>query len=139
MSTKLHKKEINRRVHLFDAKGKVLGRLAGEIALVLSGKRKRDYVPHIDAGDTVVVINAEKVAFTGRKGEQKVYHRFSGYPGGLKSVKLKDQLRKDARKVIRVAVAGMLAKNKLRDRMLTRLHIYNDAEHPHTNIEITHQ
>lgn len=139
MATILTKKNIERRVHLFDAHGKILGRLATQIAEQLSGKRKVDYIPHIDGGDVVIVINAAKVIATGRKMEQKVYHRFSGYPGGLTSICLKDQLKKDARKVISNAVRGMLPKNKLRDRMLTRFFVYNDAEHAHTNIDLTHE
>ena len=139
MTTLLTKKNIDRKVHLFDAQGKVLGRLATEIASALSGKRKVDYVSHIDAGDTVIVINAKKIIATGRKMDQKMYHRFSGYPGGLHSISLKDQLKKDARKVINNAVHGMLPKNKLRARMLKRLHIYNDSQHSHNNIDITHE
>ncbi len=139
MSTIMTKNNIDRKVHLFDARGKVLGRLATEIATVLSGRNKVDYVPHIDAGDTVVVINAQNVTVTGRKPQQKLYHRFSGFPGGLHSITLKDQLKKDARKVIYNAVYGMLPKNKLRARMLRRLHIYNDDQHPHHNIDITHE
>ncbi len=138
MTTVMHKKAPQRAVHLFDARGKVLGRLATEIARVLSGRDKVDYVPHVDGGDVVVVINAADVAVTGRKMQQKIYHRFSGYPGGITSIALKDQLKKDARKVIENAVYGMLPKNKLRARMMNRLYVYNDDVHKHTNITVNH-
>jgi len=131
------KKTIQRKYHLFDAQGKVLGRMATEIALILRGKSKVDFTPNIDAGDFVVVINSDLVAVTGNKLEAKVYNHYSGYPGGVTSIKLKDQITKDSRKVIEGAVYGMLCKNKLRDRMMTRLLIYKDAEQKH-KIDITH-
>jgi len=137
-TTTLHKKNVQRAVHIFDARGKVLGRLATQIARVLSGRDKVDYVPHVDGGDTVIVINAARVAATGRKMQQKTYYRFSGYPGGIHAIALKDQLKKDARKVIEHAVRGMLPKNKLRATMMNRLYVYNDDTHPHTNISVTH-
>ncbi len=139
MSTVMTKKNINRNVHLFDARGKVLGRLATEIAQAVSGRDKVDFTPHIDGGDVVVVINAAEIVATGRKMQQKTYHRFSGYPGGISSITLKDQIKKDARKVIENAVYGMLPKNKLRAKMMNRLYVYNDAEHGHTNVTITHE
>lgn len=129
---------MERKYHLFDAEGKVLGRIATEIAKVLSGKNKVEYTPHIDGGDHVVVINAEKIKVSGNKMDDKIYHRFSGYPGGISSIALKDLLKKDATKVIKNAVYGMLPKNKLRDKMMLRLHVYVGAEHAHKNIEITH-
>ena len=128
---------MERKYHLFDAEGKRLGRLSTEIAKVLSGRNKVDFVPHIDGGDTVIVINAEKIQVTGNKLQDKIYHRFSGYPGGITSIALKDLLVKDATKVIKNAVYGMLPKNKLRDRMMTRLHVYIGAEHKHS-VDITH-
>ncbi len=128
---------MKRQYHLFDAKGKRLGRLATEIATVLSGKGKVDFTPHIDGGDTVVVINAAEIAVTGNKMTDKIYHSFSGYPGGITSIALRDLLKKDARKVIQNAVYGMLPKNKLRDKMMTRLFVYADSEHKH-GIDITH-
>jgi len=128
---------MERKNHLFDAKGKILGRLATEVATILSGKSKVDYSPHIDAGDSVVVINIDKVAVTGKKMEDKVYHRFSGYPGGITSVALKDLLKKDATKVLMNAVNGMLPKNKLRDRMMKRLHPVIGSEHQY-KIDATH-
>lgn len=131
------KKLIDRKYHLFDAEGKTLGRLATEIAKVLRGKNKVDFTPHIDAGDLAVVINSDKVKVTGNKLDGKIYYHFSGYPGGITAIKLKDQLEKDSRKVIKDALWGMLPKNKLRDRMMTRLLIYKDDKHTH-KIEITH-
>ncbi|PIR73312.1 MAG: 50S ribosomal protein L13 [Candidatus Moranbacteria bacterium CG10_big_fil_rev_8_21_14_0_10_35_21] len=125
------KKKIERRFVLFDADGKILGRLSTEIATVLRGKNKVDFAPHIDAGDFAVVINADKITVTGNKMEGKIYHTFSGYPGGIRSIKLKDQLIKDSRMVIKDAVYGMLPKNKLRDRMMPRLLVYKDEKHDH--------
>jgi len=131
------KKTIQRNYHLFDAQDKVLGRLATEIALILRGKNKVDFTPHIDAGDFVVVVNSDKVKVTGNKATGKIYHRYSGYPGGISSITFEDQLVKDSRKIIQGAVYGMLSKNKIRNRMMTRLLIYKNAEHNH-KIEITH-
>ncbi len=128
---------IQRQYHLFDADGKVLGRLATEIATILRGKHKVDFTPNVDGGDFVVVINADKVAVTGNKKDNKIYHRFSGYPGGITSITLKDQLEKDAAKVFRSAVYGMLCKNKLRDRMIRRLLVQKGSEHAYT-IDIKH-
>jgi large subunit ribosomal protein L13 len=124
-------KEIKREWYLFDAKDKVLGRIASQIALVLQGKHKPDYVPYLDSGDYVVVINAKKVKVTGKKLWQKNYQRFSGYPGGLKEISLKELLKKKPEAVIRHAVSLMLPKNKLRDRRLRRLFIYSSEVHPY--------
>lgn len=131
------KKTIQRKYHLFDAEGKTLGRLATQIATILRGKNKVDFTPHIDAGDFVVVINSDRIVVTGNKMEGKIYHHFSGYPGGVTDITLKEQLKKDSTKVIEAAVSGMLCKNKLRDKMLKRLLIYKDAKHKH-KIEVTH-
>jgi len=131
------KQSIQRKYHLFDAEGKTLGRLATEIAKILRGKNKVDFDPHIDAGDFVVVVNSEKIAVSGNKSEGKIYNRYSGYPGGITATKLKDQMAKDSRKIIKEAVFGMLCKNKLRPRMIKRLLIYKNADHKH-KIEITH-
>ena len=131
------KQTIQRKYHLFDASKKPLGRMATEIALILRGKHKVDFTPNIDAGDFVVVINSDSLKVTGNKEEKKVYNRFSGYPGGITSTKLKDQIVKDSRKVVSEAVYGMLCKNKLRDRMMTRLLVYRNDQHKH-KIEITH-
>lgn len=130
---------IDRQYHLFDAEGKTLGRLATEIARLLMGKHKVSYAPHIDGGDFVVVINADGIMVTGNKPEQKIYHRFSGYPGGIHSINFQDQMKKDSRKVLSQAVYNMLPKNKLRDRMLTRLRINKKAEHTEKVIHVTHQ
>lgn len=125
------------KYHLFNAEGKILGRLAGEVAQILRGKGKIDFAPHIDNGDAVVIINADKIALTGNKRENKIYHRFSGYPGGITSITLEKQLEKDSRKVLWNAIYGMLPKNKLRKLMLKRLFIYKNDKHSH-KIDIKH-
>jgi large subunit ribosomal protein L13 len=129
---------MNRQYHLFDAQGKVLGRLATEIAKTLSGRNKVDYVPHIDAGDFAIVINMDKIKVTGNKLDDKIYHKYSGYPGGISSIALKDLLKKDAGKVMQNAVYGMLPKNNLRDKMMLRLNVFAGAEHETKKIDITH-
>ncbi len=130
--------EILRTKHLFDAQGKVLGRLATEIAGLLSGKRKVGYAPNVDAGDVVMVINTDGIEVTGNKKTDKVYHRFSGYPGGITTISFRDQRKKDSTKLIYQAVYGMLPKNKLRARMLRRLHLVKTGDHKFTNIDVTH-
>ena len=132
-------KEIKREWHLIDAKGEILGRIAVKIAGALIGKTKPYYVAHLDCGDNVVVINAKEVAFTGQKEDQKKYYRHSGFPGGFKEITLADQMKKDPREVIKHAVAGMLPKNKLRDRRLTRLKIYSESTHPYSSKFKLHQ
>ena len=124
-------KTINRKYHLFDAKKENLGRMATKIATILRGKNKVDFTPNIDGGDFVVVINSDNLQVTGNKLDGKLYHHYSGYPGGSRSVKLKDQIEKDSREVIKTAVYGMLSKNKLRDLMIKRLLIYKDDKHEH--------
>jgi len=114
-----------------DADGKVLGRLASRIAVILMGKHKPDYLPYLDIGDFIVVINAEKIKVTGSKLENKFYYRHSGYPGGLKSTTLKELLKKHPERVIMYAVKNMLPKNKLKKRRLKRLKIYAGSAHPH--------
>ena len=114
-----------------DATGKTLGRLATQIADALRGKRKPDYTPHIDVGDFVVVVNAEKISVTGKKREEKLYHRHSGYPGGLKSRTLNDMLERRPEEVIRLAVKGMLPRNRLARKQITKLKIYAGPDHPH--------
>jgi large subunit ribosomal protein L13 len=123
--------EITREWYLVDADGKTLGRLATQIADTLRGKRKPIYTPHVDTGDFVVVVNAEKVRVTGAKLDQKMYHRHSGYPGGLKSRTLREQLDRRPTEVLRIAVKGMLPKNKLARHQITKLKIYAGPEHPH--------
>jgi len=130
-------KSITRKYHLFDAKSKPLGRLATEISTVLRGKNKADFTPHIDGGDIAVVINSDSLCVSGKKMEDKIYHYFSGYPGGVRDVKLKDKIEADSRKVVSEAVYGMLPKNKLRNKMMLRLKIYKDDKHEH-KIEVTH-
>ena len=116
---------------IVDAEGKNLGRLATRIADTLRGKRKPEYTPHIDTGDFVVVVNAEKVAVTGKKLEQKRYYRHSGYPGGLKERTLAEQLERRPTEVLRVAVKGMLPRNRLARQQITKLKIYAGPAHPH--------
>ena len=114
-----------------DAEGQTLGRLATRIADALRGKRKPTYTPHIDVGDFVVVVNAEKISVTGAKRTEKLYHRHSGYPGGLRSRTLTEMLEKRPEEVIRLAVKGMLPKNRLGRKQLTKLKVYAGPEHPH--------
>jgi len=114
-----------------DAEGKTLGRLATQIADLLRGKRKPAYTPHVDVGDFVVVVNAEKIVVTGNKLESKRYWRHSGYPGGIRSRTLGDQLERRPEEVIRRAVRGMLPRNRLARRQITKLKVYAGPEHPH--------
>ena len=123
--------EIEKRWHLVDARDKVLGRLASEIAIILRGKNKPIFTPHTDAGDYVVLINADKVTLTGNKLEKKIYYRHSGYVGGLKKTTAKEMLQKRPENLIRLAVKGMLPKNSLGRRQLTKLKIYAGPDHPH--------
>lgn len=125
------RKSINRKYHLFDAKKENLGRMSTKIATILRGKNKADFTPNIDGGDFAVVINADNLQVTGNKMEGKVYHHYSGYPGGVRDVKLKDQIERDSTEVIRSAVYGMLPKNKLRSLMMKRLLVYKDDKHEH--------
>jgi large subunit ribosomal protein L13 len=124
--------EIERRWYVVDAEGQNLGRLATRIADTLRGKNKPQFTPHVDTGDFVVVVNAEKIAVTGKKLDEKIYYRHSGYPGGLKQRTLREQLDRRPTEVLRTAVKGMLPKNKLAARQLTKLKIYAGPEHPHT-------
>ena len=117
--------------YVVDAEGQTLGRLATQIADVLRGKRKPAYTPHVDTGDFVVVVNAEKIQVTGTKLDDKMYYRHSGYPGGLKSRSLRDQLQRQPAEVLRKAVKGMLPKNRLARQQLGKLKIYAGPEHPH--------
>jgi large subunit ribosomal protein L13 len=114
-----------------DATGLTLGRLATRIADTLRGKRKPEYTPHIDTGDFVIVVNAEKIAVTGDKRTAKLYHRHSGYPGGLKTRTLQEMLERRPEEVIRLAVKGMLPRNRLARKQLTKLKVYAGPEHPH--------
>lgn len=124
--------EIDRQWVLVDAAGQTLGRLATQIAGLLLGKHKPTFTPGVEMGDTVVVINASNVTVTGTKLDDKVYHHHTNYPGGLKSITLRDQLRKHPDRVIRSAVWGMLPHNKMGRHVLKRLRIFAGGEHPHT-------
>lgn len=123
--------EIERDWYVVDAEGETLGRLASRIAPILKGKHKPIYTPHLDCGDFVIIVNAEKVRVTGRKLDQKFYYRHSGYPGGLKSISLRDQLNRYPERVLQAAIRGMLPKNKLGRRMLKKLKVYAGDVHPH--------
>jgi len=117
--------------YVVDAQGKTLGRLATQIADVLRGKRKPTYTPHVDVGDFVIVVNAEKISVTGDKREKKLYWRHSGYPGGIRSRTLADLLEKRPEEVIRRAVKGMLPRNRLARQQLRKLKVYAGPDHPH--------
>jgi len=123
--------DIEKKWYLIDASGKTLGRLASKVATILRGKNKPSYVPFMDHGDFVIIVNAEKVHVTGKKRENKVYWRYTGYPGGLRLTKLKDVMEKDPTFVIKHAVKGMLPHNRLGRRMLKKLKVYAGPEHPH--------
>jgi large subunit ribosomal protein L13 len=123
--------EVKKDWYLVDAENKILGRLATQIAMRLRGKHKPIFTPHADTGDFIVVINAEKVALTGKKWDKKIYYRHSGYIGGLKEITAKKLLEKKPEDVLRFAVRGMLPKNSLGRRQLKKLKIYTGSEHPH--------
>lgn len=123
--------EIQRDWYVIDAQGLTLGRLATQTAAVLRGKHKPLYTPHVDCGDYVIIVNAEKVHVTGQKMSQKKYYRHSGYPGGLKEISLRDQLQKFPERVLESAVRGMLPKNRLGRQMFKKLKIYPGPNHPH--------
>jgi large subunit ribosomal protein L13 len=124
--------DITRQWHVIDAQDIVLGRLAVQAATLLRGKHKPTYAPHVDGGDFVIIVNAEKVALSGNKRRDKLAYRHSGYPGGLKSIAYGDLLEKDARKAIEKSVRGMLPKNRLGDQLITKLKVYSGPVHPHT-------
>jgi large subunit ribosomal protein L13 len=126
-----HKEDIKKTWHVIDARDKVLGRLASKIAILLMGKHKTTYTPSVDTGDFVVVINAAKVKITGKKFEEKLYTRYSGYPGGLRTRTFKDLFEQDPRIVITHAVHGMLPKGILGRQMIKKLKVYNTEAHPH--------
>lgn len=132
MPTYMAKKgEVPREWLLVDAQGKVLGRLASRIAMALRGKNKPTFTPHLDAGDFVVVVNADKVVLTGQKWDKKVYYRHTGYMGGLKSITARQLLKKRPEDLLRQAVRGMLPKNSLGRQLLKKLKIYAGPGHPH--------
>lgn len=122
---------IERQWYVVDATGHTLGRLTSEIAAILRGKNKPTFTPHIDTGDNVIVINADKIKVTGKKMEQKIYYNHSDYPGGMRETTLAQMMDKKPTNVITLAVKGMLPKGPLGRSMITKLHVYAGAEHPH--------
>ena len=136
MKTFMAKAEsVDRRWLLVDAEGQTLGRLATQIASFLRGKHKAEYTPHVDTGDFVIVINADKVVVTGNKEMQKMYRRHSGYPGGMKEVSYQDMMKKHPERILESAVRGMLPKNSLGRQMYRKLKVYNGPDHPHAEQE----
>ena len=123
--------EVEREWFVVDAQGQTLGRLATQIATLLRGKHKPIYTPHVDCGDHVIVVNADKINVTGQKLDQKIYYRHSGYPGGLKQVTLRRRLQTHPERVIESAVRGMLPKNRLGRKMFKKLKVYAGPNHPH--------
>ncbi|MCP5096380.1 MAG: 50S ribosomal protein L13 [Chloroflexi bacterium] len=123
--------EVERDWLIIDAEGQTLGRLATQIATLLRGKHKTTYAPHLDCGDYVIVLNADKFVVTGRRLDQKNYYRHSGYPGGLKTISLRNQLELHPTRPIELAVRGMLPKNKLGRKMFKKLKVYTGTDHPH--------
>ena len=123
--------EVERKWYVVDAEGKHLGRLAAEIAKILRGKNKVQYTPHVDVGDFVVVVNAERVVVTGKKAEQRVYRRHSGYPGGMKETSYEQMLARKPTEILRKAVYGMMPKTRLARQQFRKLKIYAGPEHPH--------
>jgi large subunit ribosomal protein L13 len=123
--------DIPRKWYVIDATNKTLGRLASEAAAILRGKHKPIFTPHVDTGDFVIIINAEKIAVTGNKLQDKIYYRHSRYPGGLKKTNLAGLLQKKPEKVLELAIKGMLPQNKLGDKMYKKLKVYSGPQHPH--------
>jgi len=122
---------IERKWYLIDAQDEVLGRLASQVAFLLRGKHKPEFTPHLDLGDHVVVINADKIKVTGRKPSQKIYKRYSGYPGGLRTKPMEKMMQERPGRVFFHAVKGMLPKNRLGRKMIKKLRVYAGSEHPH--------
>mgnify|MGYP005842083645 CR=1 FL=1 len=123
--------EVERKWYVVDAAGKTLGRLAAEVARILRGKHKPVFTPHVDTGDHVIVINAEKVVLTGEKPQQKMWYRHSGYPGGLKATNYATLMKTRPERVVEKAIVGMLPHNRLGARMAKKLRVYRGADHPH--------
>ena len=123
--------KVERKWYVVDATGYTLGRLASEVAKVLRGKNKPVFTPHVDTGDYVIVVNADKIKVTGKKLDQKIYYHHSDYVGGMKETTLREMLAKKPEKVVELAVKGMLPKGPLGREMFTKLHVYVGAEHPH--------
>lgn len=124
-------KDVQREWYVVDAAGQTLGRLATRVARILRGKHKPTYSPSVDTGDFVIIVNAEKIHVTGRKLDQKIYYRYSGYPGGLKEITLRNLLQRHPTRVIEHAVRGMLPKNRLGRQMFKKLKVYAGPDHPH--------
>ena len=132
MSSYIAKPEtVERKWYVIDADGVVLGRLASQVALMLRGKHKPTFTPHVDTGDYIIVVNTDKIAMTGRKLDQKIYYHHSGYPGGLKETKYRDLLANKSEFALKKAVLGMLPKGPLGNKMFKKLKVYAGAEHPH--------
>ena len=130
-TTALRTRDIEQKWYLIDCSGKTLGRLSVKVANILRGKNKPEYTPNSDVGDFVVLVNAKNLKVTGSKNEDKIYYRHTGYPGGIKQISFKDLLNKDPEKVLRLAVKGMLPKNKLNRQVIKKLKVYAGEEHPH--------
>ena len=126
-----NKATVNKQWFVVDAEGEVLGRFASRVAMVLRGKHKPDFTPHVDCGDNVIIINAEKIRLTGNKLTDKVYIRHSGYPGGQKTSTPKDMLEKYPERILEKAIKGMLPKNRLGSELFRNLHVYVGSEHKH--------
>lgn len=124
-------KTVTPKWYLVDATDQILGRLAARVASLLRGKERPHFTPFMDTGEHVVIINAAKIQFTGQKYEQKEYHHFTGFPGGLKSVTMREQMEKHPERILRLAIEGMLPKSKLGKQMHGKLKVYRDADHPH--------
>ena len=132
MSSYIAKPEtVERKWYVIDADGVVLGRLASQVALMLRGKHKPTFTPHVDTGDYIIVVNTDKIAMTGRKLDQKIYYHHSGYPGGLKETKYRDLLANKSEFALKKAVRGMLPKGPIGNKMFKKLKVYAGAEHPH--------
>lgn len=132
MSSYIAKPEtVERKWYVIDADGVVLGRIASQVALMLRGKHKPTFTPHVDTGDYIIVVNTDKIAMTGRKLDQKIYYHHSGYPGGLKETKYRDLLANKSEFALKKAVRGMLPKGPLGNKMFKKLKVYAGAEHPH--------
>ncbi len=125
--------DFEKKWYIIDGEGKTVGRISTKIAMILRGKDKPQFTPHADIGDFVIVVNADKVKFTGKKWEQKKYYWHTGYPGGIKSITADDLMKKKPGEILRKAVWGMLPKNKMQDKLISRLKVYAGNEHPHVS------
>ena len=130
-TTAVRTQDIEQKWYIMDCSGKTLGRLSVQVANILRGKNKPEYTPNADVGDFVVLVNAKDIKVTGKKTEDKIYYRHSGYPEGIKQISFKDQLSKDPEKIIRDSVKGMLPKNRLNRQIIKKLKVYSDENHPH--------